>query len=580
MSNFETAVDGESLYTYGISKQSSDQNSTTVDRAEFSTILNGRARSRGFIWKPWFSDFGLNGLATVRHTTTKTGGEQASTDDERMSLNTTGKANLTLLPGSRFPFKALLTHRELFSDDDGDSERRYATDLTLGQSYKGLGRNAILATAGLRILDGNDEEATDSEADLRTSVSQTFENQSYSANFDWLTDGRTTKETGVKSEAETKSLFGEHSYDIKAQHINVRTFSSVIESESSNAANVNNVQVWQLVNNLSWSPQRIQGLELSSDTRFSTFDTKSSGVQRVQRESIIFGNNLSADYEVNRNLSTDALLDTSFEEQDGVAEIDFTESVGAGYQSDPVQWELWEYRWFAGSRLGSSQGDTASGTTLVGNYEHSLGQRDWYPLFDRGRSHLQLSQGVSYSALETEGAPIALTHSASYSWNRAESDFSDTLIVTLTDSRDIGGEVRERQQLDGQIQRDQQYFGDGKLNLDLFGQLFRSVDEDEDDEDDEDDVVIAGSLSGAARLSKSSVFGIPRLDYELDLTVNYNKIFQSPEEDEGVPFDVSLNSLLRWRFGRLSSKFRVSVTANEEETDAEVYIEVKRLWAM
>ncbi|WP_207063268.1 hypothetical protein [Motiliproteus sp. SC1-56] len=554
---FNYRLTGETEFTIETAGSDGDEQTSTRLTNELETL----ARTRGYLWKPWFSRLDLNGDATVAQSSSSSSGGGGS---EAASLSFGAGGTLALFPTSWFPTTLSLNHGRSFVDSGGRGRGRTTdTALLITQTYNS--RRGLLPDlyASYNFVTSETDGAEERSQLFTLIADKEVAGHRLEGQFTW-----NNTEGGQLEEDTSYVLTGDHDY-ASSHRASYSDFVSYVRLENT----LGDTNIRQYSNNYSfWLPGDV-ALTLSG--RISDTDQQYRG---ESEESSTLAINASVSKRFSPYWYGAASTNYDSIEQGSGRKETYDLGLLGRYTSPILSWRGWD---------GVLQGDVdlqaqdqkdvsgvGYGVSLGHGWNRELG--DWA---GSGASvTLSFDQDVSSRFKSVEGAAtdgrVFLTQSFTYSRTDAA---GGRLVGQVSDSRAFNGAGRERQRLQVVFDRDFLEGGRDSLSGGWTAFVVRSSGQG----DNEDDV--SGGAAGVLRFTRLNLFYVPRLRYTASLTMNLTRQFSGGDARSSERNSYRIDQGVFWLFGRLSVEgemfYRMEGEPGEEGRDQYgVSLTVTRRW--
>lgn len=533
--------------------------SSADGRRQQQAVTSGDVEFASYLWQPWFVQMRV-GMGLLASRGDASGGDGPGSRDGGFDL--TGRLHLSVFPSSRFPFelRADVGDSRSAGDTLGTQFRSYR--LSLSQSYqppKSSDTYSInLDTSRLSGSNG----IGDSLAVLRASSAHLWSQQAVETSFAYSRNARSDTDDATRN----LLLSAHHSWNPGAA-LSTDTLASWNDSQLTltNGGDRSTVgaALLQLSTVASWRPRpgdwlysESAPLSMAATVRLSEASTRSSSSPSLRARTFStaagVAKELSPTWRVNGGFSFSRI------EGGGGRSIDVSGASGALAWS-PESVLLGEWRYAPSGSLNLAWNDAADGSRKNVGLQgaHNL-SRSW-PLGPTQSVSFNLSQAVG--ALHETPAGITSTgvsHAVGVFWQRSGEGNDQTVAsLSLSDSRN-------RSQLRGafqfanlQISQRQQVSRYSSWAANLTLQTSRS-DAEQLDPFTGDRLRLDNGwqryTSGSLSFDSARVFGVPRLRFTGQLTLNSQQLERRSVGDIDAPLERTTESLearLDYTVGRL-----------------------------
>lgn len=417
------------------------ENFDDQQRSQGGFTASVKARTRTYIWQPWFANIDGN-LSFTSSTdsassTNRDSGNEVNSSNSSRNVLVTGGARLSVLPRSKFPFTAYFQQ----------TDSRVSADLAIanasaGQRYGFFQRYARpegdATMAWDRTTQTSAEQGRDKQDNLQLKMSQRMENHSFE-----FQASRATNSRSIDTETVTQTDFSvEHSFRPDA------TFSVQNQANISNG-NYRLVQgdsitrVLQLSSIAFWQPED-RPFTVNGGVRVFALGVDGSGQGNsgdgFQARNQNLNANVGVSYELNPLTRLNATGNVNVTESNGKKSTLSNQNVGVTYQPKSIEWGDFQYNWSTSANASNQTGGTESQQHLSLQFSHSLSRS--ITLDGNSSIAMDVNQGVSANAGRGGNAESSkrLSHGASISWNTSRESSSSLMRLSLTDSRALDGD--------------------------------------------------------------------------------------------------------------------------------------------
>jgi len=258
---------------------------------------------------------------------------------------------------------------------------------------------------------------------------------------------------------------------------------------------------------------------------------------------------------------------------DGVG-VSATALAGVSYVSEARPIGRYEWRWNANAQTENGvmedEGAISRETFSIGHrFERTLDRLISVPL------RFSVDQDVDVSVDTTDDDDpysVGFSNSVSFDYSTADQSSSRFARLFLRDSRNIVGERREFQTVQGRYGHRIAFDRDRRLQANATGQFLRNV------TDDDDDFFI--SLSGNIAYEHRNLFDVENLSFRSELRLNLIEIeslFIDPEDE--IENELARNdwrNILSYRIGRLTAELEGTLFQRDEDPGYLLLFRIRR----
>lgn len=419
--------------------------------SEQSQIASLMARIVAPVWQPWVGnltgdvDYGVSrNDSQVAANVTGSGG----TGGVRKTKYVNGRAQLSLLPMSQFPFEAHLERNE-----GGSLSSVSALDSYTSQRV-GFTQNYHLDQGNIMFgLDNSSQDSAtvNSGGEYRQRNLQLALTKALSPGQNFALNGLGSRNTQENSGqlSEQRNWLAKHSYR-DAEGLTVETTADTTRAQyrlqqqgmtpSTFTFSDSYVRQRQLNSFALWRPSddpltmnggvRVLALENS----FDSTAVASTAAQMQMRNANL---NVGAVYEFSKSLtvtgSANVNLSSNESMQSTTQTTSSSETAGVNYRQEPVAWGVFSYLLSGGGTFLNNKGQGSAEQQMVGQFSHSLNHS--MGLGTGATLGTQFSQAVSAGWDTASNDPRQLTHSAMVMWNTAQDNTTTLLQLSASDAR-------------------------------------------------------------------------------------------------------------------------------------------------
>ena len=434
---------------YSLRRESSD------DQQRSQTGLTGtiRARSRTYIWQPWFAD--LAGDVAFTTSTNNASAPNSGVDNQVVGSSSsrnvlvTGGARLSVLPRSQFPFEAY------FQKNDS----RVSSDLAIANEYAGQRFGFIqryvrpegdASLAWDRTTQTSVESGRDQQENLQLQMSHRLEKHDITFNAD-----RTSNSRSLTGESITQTnLLAQDSYKAD-DSFSVQSQANISNGTYRLLQGDTTTRVLQLSSSAFWQPQD-QPYTVNGGVRVFALDANGTGQGNsdagFQARNQNFNANAGISYELNQFTRLFANGNVNVTESNGQKSTSTNQSAGVSYTPESIELGSFRYNWGTSANVTNQTGGEESQRQLALQFTHSLNRS--INLDGGSTIAMDFNQGLAVSigtgtnsSTGIDSADVAngsttkrVSHGASISWSSSHESSSSLLRLSLSDSRALDGD--------------------------------------------------------------------------------------------------------------------------------------------
>lgn len=393
------------------------------------------ASTNTFIWQPWFAQ--VNGALGFTSSSNSSNSNDASSSSK--SVVVTGNGQLSVLSQSKFPFEAHFQRNDSRVSSDLALANGYASQ-RYGFTQRYLRPEGDAMFGWDRTTQTSEDSGRDLQDSLQLRMSQRLEKHQFQLAGDHNTN--THEITGEKAAQDNLSL--QHSYSPDPS-ISVESLANVSRSDYRLLQGSNDSRLLQLSSNAFWRPEG-RPMTVNGGVRVFALGTDSTGLAvtgNLTGNRIVNANaNLGVSYEFNRFTRLNGSANVNTTDSNGTKSTSTSQSVGASYQPDAIEWGAFRYSWSTSASASNQTGGETSDRQLTLQFSHSLSRS--IKLEGGSTVSMDVSQSVSASASsrasDAEGTSTKqLTHNGSVSWDLSQQAGSAVLRLSASDSRALDG---------------------------------------------------------------------------------------------------------------------------------------------
>lgn len=415
---------------------------TDSGQGALSQGVSSNLNASSYIYAPWAVTVSgrLGWFTSLSSSDGSVGsGLQSSSDTQNSSI--TGGGEISVFPGSRFPFQAYLDRSDSRGSGNIVSNDYVSTRLGLRQNYRGVD--------GTTNFGGNFEHSTVTSSfggnDTVTMASASYSNQLW----DWRNGFSARYSLGERADtgerAKLISLGTTHSASFD-DNLNLGA-NFAFTDNTLNGGSVQNsfgdtqTRFMQFNASGNWMPEfeELDDLPLSINggIRFGTFSTQSNGLGMQSQN---YGGNAGAMYRFSNNFSMAANGALSqFQTSGGQGVLVTLLGTTANYVGNPLTFGKYSYNWNTGANLNwqGSSGNIPSNFGLGGSLGHALSR--FITLSDTDSLSVSLSQNLNTFYNQTGGTTSSVSHSVNAGYGlRLGEQYNGNVSATISDVNTIG----------------------------------------------------------------------------------------------------------------------------------------------
>ena len=400
-----------------------------------------RARTRTYIWQPWFAN--IEGDLAFTSSTDKSSGSSRTSDREVNNSNSsrnvlvTGGARLSVLPRSQFPFEGYFQK----------SDSRVSNDLAIANAYAGqrfgflqrFARSAGDITLSWdRTAQTSEENGRDQQDSLQLKLSHRLEKHNMVFDAD-----RTTNSRNKTAESVTlTNLSVQDSYQ-PDNTISVQSQANISNGDFNLAQGTTSTRVMQLNSTVFWRPED-KPFTVNGGVRVFALGADGSGLgntgDNFQTRNQNINVNAGISYELNQFTRVNGSGNVNIIDANGQKSTTTSQSAGISYQPESIELGDFRYNWGTSANASNQTGSEESQQQLGLQFSHSLARN--INLSEASTISVDVNQGIGANASTgPNGASTKrISHGASISWSTSQESSSSLLRLSLTDSRALDGD--------------------------------------------------------------------------------------------------------------------------------------------
>ena len=400
-----------------------------------------RARTRTYIWQPWFAN--IEGDLAFTSSTDKSSGSSRTSDIEVNNSNSsrnvfvTGGARLSVLPRSQFPFEGYFQQ----------SDSRVSNDLAIANAYAGqrygflqrFARSAGDITLSWdRTAQTSEENGRDQQDSLQLKLSHRLEKHNMVFDAD-----RTTNSRNKTAESVTlTNLSVQDSYQ-PDNTISVQSQANLSNGDYSLAQGNTSTRVMQLNSTVFWRPVD-KPFSVNGGVRVFALGAEGSGQVNTggnfQTRNQNINVNAGISYELNQFTRLNGSGNVNIIDANGQKSTTTSQSAGISYQPESIELGGFRYNWGTSANASNQTGSEESQQQLGLQFSHSLARN--INLSEASTISVDVNQGIAANASTGKNGASTkrINHGASISWSTSQESSSSLLRLSLTDSRALDGD--------------------------------------------------------------------------------------------------------------------------------------------
>ena len=522
-------------------------------------LVTTRLNFSSYFWEPWLA-VASGGLGVSLS-------DLKDSDAAGRDRFLTGNARLNVFPRSRFPLEAHFDATDSRIDSGVGATTSYrATDFGIVQRYRPLrGSAQFMASFDHRSQDSS-LTGRDRQDLLRLDFSQTVGRQNFAISSSLADNERI--ESGDSTRYQT--LVARHSF-ARSSTLTVDTVANWVETRRDLVALDEQSRFLQLSSVAFWRDAR-RPLTVTASARLFDYDNGREAVGSTGTRQI--GANVGATYLLGSKWRLTAGGNLARTESAGEEIMTATETVGASFQSQPIELGPFDYDWFGGADLSASQSDAAVDITTAGveptafvtslQLGHTLGHTR--ALGRRGRLAFSLGQNATLQDGLERNASIAaerrITHTASATWNRNSGPQSTFVRLSATDTRALDDTESLLQLINLQATRTAAGTDHSSWSGSLTVQSSRQRSAIRGIAARERGFVTTASAD--LTYQRNRLFGVPQLRFFSQLRISQEQavqVFPDPRDRESHSWE----NRLEYQIGRLAARASVRVARIDEQ---------------
>ncbi|MEH6616311.1 MAG: hypothetical protein V7699_00575 [Porticoccus sp.] len=545
---------------------------------ERTAELQGRYALSGYVWKPWFSHLMVDSGIFVSGATNSRNDKSGT----QISMFGDGNSELTIFPGSRFPFSAGLKLRNNKVDAGFGGSDFQEAEVDFKQLYRPLSSLDRYSARYSRLYRDaeNSGKSRNDYADFSVNASrgahQMIGNLQYRSRG---SDASGSGEEFFSSDYQELLLYGQHVLQ-QESNLSLRNVVSYFIDEEKFDSNDLGQSVWQASSTGRWRPWSEHKLTVNGSARIDSRDQERESGSNLEQTNIF--SRLGVNYQPSASILT--FINASWRESTSNT-IDsrfIDQMVGINYNPEVIPLGDYDYRWFSSLSL-QNRFETESGSVQEsgGLLGHNLSLH--IPWGGSQGTRLSASQTIRGRADTDpeEQAEQTLTNRLSFSQGHIDRGVSSRIRITADDVRNFGefDEDESTYQLLNILWSRESTLGiNSSWSSDMTAQF--TVDDDKDQDD-----VSSWVYSWDMRYTHNQLFNLRHLNFETRFDFSTRHLISaetSEEQDNESLFDginreeSAWSSKVSYTVGHLQVNFRTRVSKVEGRQFGLVMLEFRR----
>lgn len=503
--------------SYGLGRDSSNEINNM--HSGLTTTLN--ATTSTFIWQPWFAR--LNAGLGFTKTSNNSGSDVPDTDSNSENVIVTGSGQLSVLSQSKFPFEAHFARdnnrvNSNLAGSSSDSSQRYGFTQ---RHYRPEG-DAMFGWDRSRQSSADFGDGV--QDSLQLQVSHRLESHQLQ-----LQGNRSTNRQEITDEQASQDNLSVQDNYTPDPNLSVVSMANLSRSELHLQQGNNATRVLQLGSNAFWRGEE-EPVTVNGGVRVMALGADQNGYGAVgdATGSRFFTTNANAgvSYDYSRFTRLNAAFNVNSTDNGGVSSTQTSQSVGASYQPDGIEFGAARYNWGTSANASNQSGSDHSERALVLQISHSLSQS--FKLDDGSTISADVNQGLSANAInrstvsETDAPSSShrqLTHGGSLSWDLSQLAGAALIRLSASDSRALEGNQAYFQMINFQASSTLPMSGYSSWTGALTIQAVRQGQNANGGNTQTEEGVMTSS-NGSLSYQTQRVFGIRNLRFGSDLRLN------------------------------------------------------------
>ncbi|MBK8335121.1 MAG: hypothetical protein IPL03_00415 [Sterolibacteriaceae bacterium] len=547
-------------------------------------LQQAQFRANSYLWQPWFAQ--VSGSLGLISGVDRSKSLEGATDSRNRQTSVVGGALINLFPVSRFPFVGQLEVSDSRTSTDLTDSNYRSTRLSLRQTYRNL-KGDVSANASFDHSRLNGDFGSDTVNAVSLGFSRAFEKQSIAGDFSYARNSR-SDDVGSASYLRASAR---HTYRSSAA-LGIDSNVSYNDSDQrfsggagSLGSGLGRFRFLQATSFATWTPENSRWRGTGTARVFQA-DTSSGGDGGNSRSLSLNG---SASYLLNRNATLYGGLGINLVRTDADSSVLTTQTLGANYNGDVLDFGKYSYNWYASANLANqSGGQEGAVRTLNLSIGHGL-NRSW-DLSPTSGVSANLGQTISATQTSQFGSGRGISHNAGVSWRGYPGESLSTYVsLSAADSRNSGDNANSFQLINFQANGQWQLSRYSSASADFTWQhtkqssnLRRTQRERTSDPIDDTESKGSGSAAGGnLTYVHARALGVRGLRYSLLFNANSSRTV-SDTRQEGNPdagrdlVTKSLEQRLDYRIGRLDLRLSTRVAEIDGKKNALVLVRISR----
>ena len=539
------------------------QNEDSADGDKLGKLMNLNVST--YLIQPWIAQ--VSGGFSYKLTSNKQ--ENSSQDGAFVS----GDARLRIFPVSKFPFELFYQRQDneidsSLLDTNTDLTRygftqRYTTpghmNFDLRYEHNDLGQdNANSDTLEFIEFDSMQFDVSRAFGDISLDFTNLY-----------------TDLVEVNIDSRTRNLYSiiRHQYT-PVSTLSVNGYQSFRKSKFDLSGAKREIQRLELNEYIFWRPQTSKPLLVTSALRY--IDSEGTSGPSSNEQKSLTGT-VGSSYQFSDRWQVSGSASLSLDDPGGDNNSSGNQQIEASYQSLERKFQRGEYNWFASAGLRAEQGGGTSGNqqSLRAGIGHGYDRRlfqDTVPIDFRFNQRLNAIEGSDDRSTQS------LDNSLSFRWHKSDSSGISLAMLTLSDSRSLGGsgrigdEERASQLVNLQISRqhsvNRMAYWSGNISLQVSRQDLAQTNDHE----------IEPNMSIDLNYSHGRLFGVNRLRFRSTLKLfseSYLVFIDDPDDptdEEGQLWDNRLD----YSLGLLEFRLQLRLARRGDLSNGVINLQVRR----
>lgn len=516
-------------------------------------------RAASYIWQPWFAQ--VSGNLNLSRGVADSSEADSETDTKAVS----GSASVNVFPQSRFPFafsyslsdsrtKAIITQ-------DTQNKR-----ISLRQEYRPpTGNSRYFAKYDSSTLTSSTESGEDTVESWQGGYTNTFGSQTLDLDAQYTESDEGEGGAGLTLE----NYLARHNWRI-SELLTVDSNASLTRSDFKSAdSGGSRSKYMQAYSTASWNPN--EKTSLSGGVRYFDLSNETEGDSNDVQS---LSGNASINYRHNQNLNFNGSITLATTRSEEGQSTVSTQNGNVSYNNDPYLFGDFSYNWTVGGGVTNQiSSEESANTGLSAGGTHTLNHR--YQLSPAANLTSYVSESLNARYDQDFGGSQTLSHNAGMSLGVVVNErVGGGASLSLSDTRTFGDEQTDNQSASLQLNGNMQLSGYSQASTNINLQWNRSG-----TEDPASDGLATWSATGSASYTNTRAFGIPRLRYSLQLSMNYshtNARLLGDADAERVRNGYILDQHLEYQIGRLDARLTATQAVQDGEDNAMIYLQIGR----